>query len=512
MMSGGALVPRGTGGAATIINNAPILNSVAWGAQNYQRDQLLKAQLAAKQRKEQTEASEFKIPELESANGGAFTDWARQRQDERIKQGLAVFSDPNARKEDKDMESRLMSRDLKNYNHYATTQDAILKAKVADLTARGYNVGPLTQEVIKKNLANPNLDKADLSTELETMASSRPDLLNIDKIGDELMSGMKENGVKIRQKDGTEVNKTWSQIFKQPKRLGEPPQLDFEVTKTAVDRIPDARNWVDRTKESVIKEMLADPVLRSGKTPEQLDNEAEAVALTKLFKGRGIVNWDIDKETTKTKARSQEAGRKAADIMVGMPTNVDRVVKTTRGNEVVRFPNAVPIKIGKKQGTLPAGAEVYAMGDYTDPNGLTVSKMFDTQALRLKDNLTAEDFVYVPQMPIATEDFILSGKPVKKGEVIYEAVSNPDLLKSVQGSFKYRDGYVASPNQLEIEEEVIGFDPNTQTDITTIKRRNPASTSLLGEIFIPRESLPNVELVSGFKPDKKKPFKLRSLY
>jgi len=491
--TGGALVPRGTGGAATIINNAPILRSVEWGATNAARGDIAMAKLAAQKLKQEKEAKPYEIPALESAQGGLFTEWAKQNQDARIKQSMRVFSDPNAPLELKQAEGRMLDRDLKNFNHYATVQDANLKAKMTDLTTRGYNVGPLAQELAKKHQTNPTLHQTDVASELEQAVTQRPDLLNIDKLGDQIMTGMKEQGVKITEADGRIVDKKWSQIYKEPKYPGQPPRIDPDAARIAIKRIPDADRWVEQTKDATLQQMLSNPSLSYGKTGKQLEQEAEQVALTKFFNGRGVVEYGQNKQTEQDKKAAQVKAEKLGDLEVGT-TNMDITSRyqTPDGQNRAIKGTVGPTKtyrLNKGSVELDAQKPVYVMGieKITDPNlqkkyselftPLSAGGAILNHGFSTKGWSKPEGGVYVTIAP--TEVAVKGGKRVTRpaGTVLPLAQGQAAIRQNPEAVRKM-NGYVVSPTTMQFGEDA------QENEFM----KNPAFKNM--KIFIPEGDAP----------------------
>jgi len=507
-VNGNIAVPGGQigSGEAQVFNPMPTLNVLA-GFQN-REDQQAKLDAIERMKAEALKAKAEKpidYPEFDiKAKGGLFRAKFAEDRANMHREGLGAFQKAG----DDPYKRALVTSEV---NNTVAGKAAILDQqeerfyKTAEqLQKDGYSFDP-DREAYELT-TNDNYLNPDLNVKLIEKVKTNPRNFNFAQVGTEAENIAGKVKRKVTNSDDTSTDVEFPNFIRPSKNNPFIREISVKDAVPVLLQTPGGRQQFPILVTQSLKEQGVDPMVIEGKDVADLTPTQHAALLTaqkkaveKYFAGRGDYSIVQDFTTTKQTERDKAAGARLGDIQIGQPGVNSLAIRNERGSQMEAYiPNSTPLNSPKTPVGLPAGTVVYPTGYYGDKEQITAGNIQGTNAKTLKQNVTARNFVEADGVPIATQrvELIDNGKSIgfaEKGEVIGQAINNPDILKSIPGRYEKRNGYFAAPDFLQLKEEE-DSDGNV-----TVKRSGPSSTSLIGTVFIPDEAAGSIRAHFGRK-------------
>jgi len=493
----GMLVPLGREGtgAATVLKNELIpalANEQRRQDRLWQADQAAKREAAKLKAKQEAEDAKY-VPEFESTKGGYLSKQNQDLANQDIQSLLearkaGVFkSTPEYHQAVNLVKNKIQNRGA--LHDFSTVK---MDETIKKLSDSGYDVGPADAIIYgQEQPTAPNVLEIPHAERFRAKIESDPERFKWREKGANLFKTVGTDNYSFTNSLGQSVLLDRSKLFI-PVKVKDPVSgeivttqgINGELAMQAIEGDPVVKKAMTNAVDLDVAAALRNPA--NTKTKDDLIAESTDRYTKRLFQGMGNVVYKKDIQTEESKAKQKASGEKLADLNVGAPQVSARVITTKDGREIkAMIQGAVPMWNSKKSLPLPAGITFHPMGVYEDPGEMTSRKLQGTEERVLRANIETPYVERVTGIPTANRDIVVFDKvknvryPVKAGEVIADAINNPSLLEGLKNMYTLKNGYLAAPDESQLEKVV---DPNN--DEVSYKRKNPKSTSLVGHIFI----------------------------
>jgi len=463
IIEGGPLVPRGTGGAATIINNAPLLNSLHWlGSVNESRrirEQEIEARKAIAQAKIKEDVEKpYEIPIRPGSEGELLSPLTKAQNDRDFQELLAFQKTNPTRQQTATKVSDVYGRiDDRNYQHNYMSKAAVAQAK--QMEDMGINAADLPAKVLSQyhNQLDADVARGNPVKQVEEAAWNDVSRFNTPVIAKKTIDDIASKGEKITLPDGSSTSKEWSQI------RNKDGTLNYDLAKTAIERYPAAKQNVKLLADGYMRGINADPAYAKA-TDKEKRALAERQAHEDFLAGFGTFKTEVNKQTDAGKALAKAKSEKEVleDATSGVfSINVQTRTKDPFVSKIGKdgLPEAEPTPTytdsnytittpgthyPTKKFTIGANQVFFPIGQWdSDIAGqLNAKPIKEGSSIQVANkSFDVEGFTHSPKVPVykyATADAFKKGKTWLPGQPISDEmmkIMDPEEIRFTGGTF-----------------------------------------------------------------------------